>query len=85
MILIEKASYLPPYAVHLCFQGGEAYTVDLGEVIRNDHRPVIRELGNTDLFARLTVDADTLCWPNGVDFAPEFLYALATSQHASAS
>jgi hypothetical protein len=29
-----------------------------------------------DKFRTVRVDLDTLCWDNGVDFAPEYLYEI---------
>jgi len=49
---------------------------------------VMEPLGDPDYFARVTVDpeAGTISWPNGVDLAPEPLYAEArrTVAHAAA-
>jgi hypothetical protein len=38
----------------------------------NGGPPVVEPLRDPACFARFTVD-DTLVWPNGADFAPEFL------------
>jgi len=32
------------------------------------------------MFKTVRVDYDTLCWDNGVDFAPEYLYEMATTK-----
>jgi hypothetical protein len=40
----------------------------------NDHRQVIRDLLDLNKFKTVKVEIDTLCWDNGADFAPEYLY-----------
>jgi hypothetical protein len=47
--------------------------VDLGEEL---HGEVFEPLKDPALFRRFTVHPEfhTLCWPNGADIAPEFLY-----------
>jgi hypothetical protein len=43
---------------------------------------VFRALQDIEFFAQVSVDpeAGTLCWPNGVDFCPDVLYAEATGK-----
>jgi Protein of unknown function (DUF2442) len=47
----------------------------------------MQPLGDPDYFARVTVDpeAGTISWPNGVELAPEPLYAEARRSLAHAS
>lgn len=49
--------------------------------IQNDNRKIVRELMNIELFSQVSVDMDTLVWPNGFDLAPEYLYELSLALH----
>jgi len=62
------------YQIQLEFNDGLKGVVDFKNILENDHRAIIRELLNVEIFNSFIVDNDTLCWKNGVDFAPEFLY-----------
>ncbi|WP_290938532.1 DUF2442 domain-containing protein [Fibrobacter sp.] len=44
--------------------------------VKNDHRPIVQQLSNLDLFKDFKVQAHTIVWSNGVDFAPEFIKSL---------
>ena len=73
MIDLVEARYLHDYTVWLKFEDGTAGEVDLrGEL----HGPVFEPLRDLEYFRHFTVSADlgTISWPNGADFAPEFLY-----------
>jgi hypothetical protein len=35
---------------------------------------IVNDLLDEDKFKTARVDLDTLCWDNGVDFSPEYLY-----------
>ena len=63
---------------------GESGTIDFGEVIYSDKRPIFGELIDIAKFRQFKVDFDTIVWENGLDLAPEFLYNfLVKSQHAT--
>ena len=51
--------------------------VDFESVVKNDHRPIVQQLSNLDLFKDFKVQAHTIVWSNGVDFAPEFIKSLS--------
>ena len=70
----EKAS--GTYEIFIKFNDGKSTIVDLKNTIENDHRPIIRDLLNVNMFNTFTVANDTVCWENGVDFAPEYLYEI---------
>lgn len=70
MIYVVKAEYLRDFIVSVTFNDGLSAELDLGPMIKDDTRAIVRQLLDVNLFARLTVDADTIVWPNGFDLAP---------------
>jgi len=77
MIYVVKAEYLRDFIVSVTFNDGLSAELDLGPMIKDDTRAIVRQLLDVTLFSRLTVDADTIVWPNGFDLAPEYLYERA--------
>jgi len=73
---IVTAEYVHDYTIHLRFSDGTAGDVDLsGELYGEMFEP----LKDGDVFRQFRIHPEfhTLCWPNGADMAPEFLYAKA--------
>jgi transposase-like protein len=70
----EKAN--GTYEILVKFNDGKNTIVDLKNTIENDHRPIIRDLLDENAFNSFTVANDTICWENGVDFAPEYLFEI---------
>mgnify|MGYP006280826897 CR=1 FL=1 len=70
--LIE-AEYLRDYTIHLRFADGTEGDVDLSQELYGE---IFEPLKDIELFRQFTVHPEfhTLCWPNGADIAPEFLY-----------
>ncbi len=71
---VQEAHYLHGYTIHLRFSDGPEGDVDLGRELYGE---VFEPLKDQILFRQFVVHSEfhTLCWPNGADFAPEFLYA----------
>jgi len=65
------------YKLQLEFNDGLKGFVDFKNILENDHRAIVRELLDTKMFNSFVVENDTVCWKNGMDFAPEFLYEMA--------
>ncbi|MCL2763215.1 MAG: DUF2442 domain-containing protein [Treponema sp.] len=74
MIHVVNAEIKNDYNVHVEFNNGQNGTIDFKDIFENDHREIIKELLNKDLFNTLKVNLNTLCWDNEVDFAPDYLY-----------
>jgi len=70
LIHVVEATYRGGYRVWLRFDDGLDGEVDLSAEIYGE---VFEPLKDPEYFARFVVD-DTLTWPNGADFAPEFLH-----------
>jgi uncharacterized protein YkvS len=80
MVWIVKAELRDNYKVFVEFNDGINGIIDFKEKLDNDHRPIIKDLLDLDKFKTVKVDLDTLCWDNGVDFAPEYLYEQITGE-----
>jgi hypothetical protein len=67
---VIEARHLGGHRVWLRFDDGIEGEIDLGGDLRG---VVFEPLRDPEYFARFSID-DTLVWPNGADFAPEFLH-----------
>ena len=67
------ATYVSGYTVYLKFSDGPEGDVDLSDRLFG---PIFEPLKDIDEFKKVTFNSDiqTIVWPNGADFAPEFLY-----------
>jgi hypothetical protein len=74
MVWIVKAELKDNYKVFVEFNNGINGIIDFKEKLDNDHRPIVKDLLDFEKFKTVKVGLDTLCWDNGVDFAPEYLY-----------
>ena len=74
MIWIVKAELMDDYKIFVEFNDGINGIIDFKEKLDNDHRQIIKDLLDLNVFKTVKIDMDTLCWNNGVDFAPEYLY-----------
>lgn len=77
MFHILDAKYIADYKISVAFDDGSCGVVDFERVVKNDHRPIVQQLSNLDLFKDFKLLARTIVWSNGVDFAPEFIKSLA--------
>jgi hypothetical protein len=70
---VVEARYVRDYVVWLRFRDGTAGEVDLGPELWGE---VFQPLQDVEFFKRFTIHPEcrTLVWPNGADFAPEFLH-----------
>lgn len=70
--LIE-ARHVRNFVLHIRFSNGTEGEVDLEQELDGE---VFRPLKGPGYFKQFTVHPElhTLTWPNGADFAPEFLY-----------
>lgn len=70
---IEETKYLDGYRVWLKFSDGTKGAVDLENELDG---PVFEPLKDPETFKQFTLEGHTLTWPNGADFAPEYLHTL---------
>lgn len=73
---VLEVEYLGEYRLGVRFSDGREGVVDLVEHLEGGVFEVLRDV---EMFGRVRLDEElgTVQWPNGVDFAPEFLYFLA--------
>jgi hypothetical protein len=78
---VVKAELVEGYRVRLAFSDGASGVIDFRDRIVG-RGGVFEALEEPKVFAAFAIDeeAGTLTWPNGVDFCPETLHALATEQ-----
>ena len=70
---VLEARYVRAYIVWLKFRDGTSGEIDLGPELWGE---VFEPLKDLAFFRQFKVDpeCETLVWPNGADFAPEFLH-----------
>lgn len=76
MILrITQASVCGPFRLRLTFNDGVEKVVDLEDELTG---PIFQPLKDRTFFDQVVLDriCGTVAWPNGADFAPEFLHEL---------
>jgi hypothetical protein len=84
MVCVVRAELKTGYKVSIEFNDGTIGIMDFKEKLSNDHRQIVRDLLDMDKFRTVKVALDTLCWDNGVDFAPEYLYEKINAQKRTA-
>ncbi len=70
---IVEARYVAGHVVWLRFRDGTSGEIDLATALSG---PVFEPLRDPAVFRQFQIHPEfhTLVWPNGVDFAPEFLH-----------
>ncbi|MBI3097829.1 MAG: DUF2442 domain-containing protein [Planctomycetes bacterium] len=71
---VIEARYARDYTLWIRFQDGTEGEVDLRDALTGE---VFRPLRSKAYFKRFALNREmhTLTWPNGADFAPEFLHS----------
>ena len=83
MLHIRSVEYRGGHRLRLAFSDGAEGEVELRAFLDG---PVFVPLRDPAVFAMVTLDPElhTVAWPNGADFAPEFLRELLRSDVAAA-
>ncbi len=70
---VVEARHISGYVVWLKFRDGTSGEIDLGSALTG---LVFEPLRDPEMFRRFEIHPEfhTLVWPNGADFAPEFLH-----------
>ncbi|MDI6793217.1 MAG: DUF2442 domain-containing protein [bacterium] len=72
---VTNVVYLEDYKLRLKFNNRAVKDVDLSDELYGE---VFEPLKDIEYFKQIAVnpDTNTIEWPNGADFAPEFLYEI---------
>lgn len=75
VIRVERVALVGPFSLELRFNDGAIRRVNLRDELTGE---VFEPLRDPALFSRVMLDpvAGTVVWPNGADFAPDFLRGL---------
>ncbi len=75
---IEKCEYREGYKLRLTFNNHAVRDIDLAQELYGE---IFEPLRSRDYFKQVfrNPKTNTIEWPNGADFAPEFLYSLGQS------
>ncbi len=74
---VVRARYRSGYIVSTRFDDGTEKQIDISQWFKG---PVFDSLKDPKFFKKFFIEGGTLSWPNGVDIAPEALYAAADSK-----
>lgn len=79
IIHVTAVQVIGPSSLAVTFDDGAHRRVNLR---RELYGPIFKPLRDPAYFARAYLDPDsrTVTWPNGADFAPDFLYELAVEE-----
>jgi len=79
MLHVVAAKYIENKTVWISFDDGASGEVDLSDHLIG---PVVEPLKDNAEFSKVKLDEEleTIVWPNGADFAPEFLRGLLNDQ-----
>ena len=77
---VIEVRYLNGYRLELVFENGKKGVVDFHSYIKKGG--VFNRFSNMEYFKRVQINKElgVLCWPDGVDVAPETLYSEATGE-----
>lgn len=73
---VTDAKYVEGHRVHVWFNDGTSARIDLSESLDG---PIFEPLRDVEYFRSFSITGHTLVWPNGADFAPEYLHSLSRS------
>jgi uncharacterized protein DUF2442 len=70
---VVEAEYVHDFTIFVRFSDGTKGDVDLSQELYGE---IFEPLNNTEAFRQFSIHPEfhTLCWSNGADIAPEFLY-----------
>ena len=71
LIKVIDAKYIEGYKIKFRFNDGKTKIIDFKDQLWGE---MFDPLKNEDYFKKFKLNAFTIEWENGADFAPEFLY-----------
>ncbi len=76
MLKVKEAEDGGGYSIICTFNNGEKKKVDISALF---HLPIFAELKDMSEFLKFGLDPFTVCWDNGADIAPNYLYSNGVS------
>jgi len=73
---VVGARHISGFIISTRFDDGTEKSIDVSQWFKG---PVFEPLKDLKLFKKFFIEGGTLAWPNGVDIAPEALYAARDS------
>ena len=75
IIGVKEVEYIQNFKLRVIFDNTVKKMVDLENYLDGE---IFEPLKNIEYFKQVKVDKDiaTICWDNGADFSPEFLYEI---------
>ena len=73
---ITDARHVESHRVQLAFSDGTKAEIDLKDSLDG---PIFEPLRDVDYFKSFSIVGHMLAWPNGADFAPEYLRSIAST------
>ncbi len=73
---VTEARHVADHRIHVSFNDGTSDEIDLAGSLDG---PIFEPLRDVEYFKSFSIVGHTLAWPNGADFAPEYLHSLATT------
>lgn len=70
---VKRVEYLTDYKLKLYFTNGKIKVIDLADDLIKA-KNMFLDLADIDYFRKVTCDGYSICWPNGIDFCPDWLY-----------
>ncbi len=82
IIHITQVQVVGPHELALTFDNGASRRVNLANEL---YGQVFEPLRDPAYFAQVSIDprSGTITWPNGADFAPDFLYELEATPNVA--
>ena len=79
IIHVTKVNVVGSHSLELTFDNGVQKRVNFRHEL---YGPIFEPLRDSSYFAKAYVDSDsrTVSWPNGADFAPDFLYQMESEE-----
>lgn len=75
--IVEDAAWYEDYSVKVWFRDGSVKIIDLKPIIFKEKVGfMFKPLQDINYFSQASYneESETICWPNGADIAPEYLY-----------
>ncbi len=75
-----QAQYISGHRLNVIFDDGTSGIIDLSAELEG---PVFEPLRDINFFRQFSLNGATIEWPNGADFAPEYLHSLLNAASRS--